>query len=283
MKGTFERREERTVPRAWRSPRTLPRGGAIPVGLAMLLLVYLAMPLLALVWRGVNRGTAHAFNDPLVHAALWLTFKTTALVVAIAVVLGTPLAIILARQEFRGKALVEGLVELPIALPPVIAGVGLLMAFGRRGIFGPILEEFGIALPFTTAAVVLAQLFVSVPFYVRAATLGFRAVPRELEEAAAVDGASSWAIFRHVTMPLALPGILSGALLCGTRAASEFGATLMFAGNLSGRTQTLTLAVMTAMETDVWRALALAVLLLLIAVGVVVGARSLVSGRDALI
>ncbi|CDM65410.1 ABC transporter permease [Pyrinomonas methylaliphatogenes] len=254
-----------------------------PVGLAALLVGYLAVPLLALIWRGANRGTVHAFSDPLVQAALWLTLKTTALVVLIAIVLGTPLAIILARREFRGKALVEGLVELPIALPPVIAGVGLLMAFGRRGIFGPTLEEFGITLPFTTAAVVLAQLFVSIPFYVRAATLGFRAVPRELEEAAAVDGAGGWATFRHVTAPLALPGILSGALLCGTRAASEFGATLMFAGNLAGRTQTLTLAVMTAMETDIWRALALAVLLMMIAVGVVIGARALVGGRDALL
>ncbi len=199
-----------------------------------------------------------------------------------ALVFGTPLAYLLARREFPGKALVEGLIELPIALPPLIAGVGLLMAFGRRGLFGSTLEAFGIALPFTTAAVVLAQLFVSVPFYVRAAILGFRAVPREVEEAAAVDGASGWRTFHSISVPLAFPGLLSGVLLCGTRAASEFGATLMFAGNFPGRTQTLTLAVMTAMETDVSEALALSVLLLAVAVGVVIGARLLLGRRDLL-
>ncbi len=195
---------------------------------------------------------------------------------------GTPLAYWLARSGFRGKQLVETLVELPIALPPVIAGVALLMAFGRRGVLGPALEVFGLTLPFTTAAVVLAQLFVAVPFYVRGAALGFRAVPRELEEAAAVDGATPWQAFRRITLPLAFPGLLSGMLLCGTRAAAEFGATLLFAGNLPGRTQTMTLAIMTAMETDVSRALALAVLLLLVSLAILLGVRALLGGRDEL-
>lgn len=251
----------------------------VPMGLASLLLVYLVLPVLGVLWRGISVDTLRALGDPVVQAALRLTGLATALVVLIALAAGTPLAYLLARRNFRGKAVVETLVELPIVLPPVIAGVGLLMTFGRRGLFGPLLERFGLALPFTTAAVVMAQLFVGAPFYVRAAMLGFRAVPRELEEAAAVDGASGWATFRMVTAPLALPGMLSGVLLCATRAASEFGATLMFAGNFPGRTQTLTLAVMTAMETDVRRALALAVLLLLIALGVVLGARLLL-GRD---
>ncbi|MCX7624458.1 MAG: molybdate ABC transporter permease subunit [Thermomicrobium sp.] len=245
----------------------------LPLGLAGLLTAYLAVPIVALVVRGASIEVVHALGDPLVLAAMRVTGLTTALVVVSAVVLGTPLAYYLARREFRGKAVLETLIELPIALPPVIAGVGLLMAFGRRGLFGPLLERFDLSLPFTTAAVVLAQLFVSVPFYVRAAALGFRAVPRELEEAAAVDGASGWVAFRTVVVPLALPGMLSGLLLCATRAASEFGATLMFAGNFPGRTQTLTLAVMTAMESNVSRALALSIVLVLLALGVVASAR----------
>ncbi len=258
----------------WRRAR-----GTLPVGLAALLLAYLCVPVFAILWRGASVETVHALGDPLVLAALRLTGLTTALVVVLALVVGTPLAYLLARRDFRGKAVVETLVELPIALPPVIAGVGLLLAFGRRGLFGPLLERFDLVLPFTTAAVVLAQLFVAAPFYVRAAALGFGAVPRELEEAAAVDGASGWQAFRAITMPLAMPGVLSGLLLCATRAASEFGATLMFAGNFPGRTQTLTLAVMTAMETNVSRALALAVVLLVAALAVVLGARVLV-GRS---
>ncbi|MCM8749268.1 ABC transporter permease [Thermomicrobiaceae bacterium CFH 74404] len=249
---------------------------------AVLLLLYLAVPLLALLWRGTGPATLRALGDPLVVSAIRLTLLTTGLVLLLAVLTGTPLAYWLARSSFRGKQLVETLVELPIALPPVIAGVALLMAFGRRGVFGPALEVFGIALPFTTAAVVLAQLFVAVPFYVRGAALGFRAVPRELEEAAAVDGATGWEAFRRITLPLAFPGLLSGLLLCGTRAAAEFGATLLFAGNLPGRTQTMTLAIMTAMETDVSRALALAVLLMLVSLAILLGVRALLGGRDEL-
>ncbi|MCS7256736.1 MAG: ABC transporter permease [Thermomicrobium sp.] len=270
---------ERTYPVA-REARRLRVWRGVPLGLATLLLVYLTVPVVAIIWRGASWATLQALGDPLVVAALHLTALTTGLVVLVALLAGTPLAYLLARRTFPGKAVIETLVELPIALPPVIAGVGLLVAFGRRGLFGPVLEAFGIVLPFTTAAVVLAQLFVAVPFYVRAAALGFRAVPRELEEAAQVDGASGWVAFRKVTVPLAMPGLFSGVLLCATRAASEFGATLMFAGNFPGRTQTLTLAVMTAMETNVSRALALACLLLLAALIVVLGARLLVGESE---
>lgn len=249
---------------------------------AAILLLYLAVPLLALLWRGTSLATLRALGDPLVVSAIRLTLLTTGLVILLAVITGTPLAYWLARSDFRGKRLLETLIELPIALPPVIAGVALLMTFGRRGVFGPALEVFGIVLPFTTAAVVLAQLFVAVPFYVRGAALGFRAVPREVEEAAAVDGAEPWQTFRRITLPLAFPGLLSGLLLCGTRAAAEFGATLLFAGNLPGRTQTMTLAIMTAMETDVNRALALAVLLLLASLAILLGVRAMLGGRDEL-
>jgi molybdate transport system permease protein len=253
----------------------------LPLGLGILLLAYLAVPVLALLWSGLNFETFGALGDPPVLAALGLTALTTLMVVLVALAAGTPLAYLLARREFRGKAVVETLVELPVALPPVIAGAGLLMAFGRRGLFGPFLESLGVVLPFTTAAVVMAQLFVAVPFYIRGAALGFRAVPREAEEAAAVDGATPWQVFWGVTVPIALPGLLSGLLLCGTRAAAEFGATLMFAGNFPNRTQTLTLAVYAAMESSLSRALALSVLLLLMALGVVLGAR-LLFGREEL-
>jgi len=274
---------ERSLAQAYpvaREPAGTTVGRLLPRGLAVLVLVYLLLPLLAVVLRGASIETIRALGDPLVIAALRLTGLTTALVVLAAIVFGTPLAYYLARTDFRGKAIVETLVELPIALPPVIAGVGLLMAFGRRGLFGPVLERFDVVLPFTTAAVVLAQLYVGVPFYIRAAALGFRSVPREVEEAAAVDGASTWERFRYVVVPLAFPGMLSGLLLCATRAASEFGATLMFAGNFPGRTQTLTLAVMTAMESSVSRALALSVLLVAAAVAVVLGTRLLFGQRD---
>jgi len=269
-----------TVPRPFRLPRAI--GGIIgrcvrgvPAGLAAVMVLYLAIPMAAILAWGASPETVRALGDPMVGAALHLTGLTTGLVVLLAIVLGTPLAYLLARREFRGKAAVEALVELPIALPPVVAGVGLLLAFGRRGFLGPLLAAAGVSLPFTPAAVVMAQLIVSAPFYIRAAALGFRAVPREVEEAAAVDGASGWQILRHVTIPLALPGLLSGLLLCATRAAGEFGATLMFAGNLPGRTQTMTLAVMTAIETSLSRALALTVILWLISLGVILGARLL--------
>lgn len=267
-----------------RSPKPLSRPGgrlveALPLGLGLLALLYLALPVAAILWSGLSFETFGALGEPPVLAALGLTAFTTLVVVGAALAAGTPIAYLLARREFRGKAVVETLVELPVALPPVIAGVGLLMAFGRRGLFGPLLDQLGLALPFTTAAVVMAQFFVGAPFYIRAAALGFRAVSREAEEAAAVDGATPWQAFWHVTVPIALPGMLSGLLLCGTRAAAEFGATLMFAGNFPGRTQTLTLAVYTAMESSVSRALALSVLLVLMALGVVLGAR-LLFGRE---
>jgi molybdate transport system permease protein len=152
------------------------------------------------------------------------------------------------------------------------------MAFGRRGVFGPSLQVLGIELPFTMAAVILAQIFVAGPFYIRGAKLGFATIDVEVEEAAAIDGASAWACFWYVTLPLALPGIASGMVLCMARAVSEFGATLMFAGNFAGRTQTMSLAIMAALETDLSAALALAVLLVVLAAGLLLCSR-LLAGR----
>lgn len=249
---------------------------------AILLLAVIGLPLAALVVRAVSEG---AFGRSLVSDyvvdALRLSAVTTAATLVLATATGTPLAFALARRRFRGRRLVETLVDLPLVLPPVVAGVALLMAFGRRGLLGDELEALGVSLPFTTAAVVLAQLFVAVPFYVRSAKLGFASVPRDVEEAAAVDGASAWAVFRDVTLPLALPGIGAGMVLCWARALSEFGATLLFAGNLRGTTQTMPLAIMGAFERDLSEVLALSVLLLAISAVVLVVGRSLAPDAEA--
>jgi len=262
-----------------------PRGGsrradevwfcAVPTSLLMLFIV---VPLAALVWRAVIDPTLwSSLTKRLVLDALWVTGLTTSATLLIALIAGTPLAYLLARHHFPGKWLVEIATDLPLVLPPVAAGVALLMAFGRRGVLGPSLAVLGIELPFTMTAVVLAQLFVAGSFYIRGAKLGFAAIDPELEEAAAMDGASPWASFWYVTLPLALPGITSGIVLCMARAVSEFGATLMFAGNFARRTQTMSLAIMAALETDLSAALALAVLLVGIAALILVLSRVVTS------
>ncbi|HEX8968110.1 MAG TPA: ABC transporter permease, partial [Chloroflexota bacterium] len=190
---------------------------------------------------------------------------TTVIVLVLALVLGSPLALLLARRHFRGIGLLDSLVDLPIVLPPAVAGLALLLTFGRRGLLGTPLAALGIELPFTSAAVVLASLFVAAPFYVRAARSGFLSVPRELEEAARVEGASEWQVFRFVTMPVAAPALFGGAILCWARALGEFGATIMFAGQFIGRTQTMPLAIYAALENDLDGALALSVVMLAIA------------------
>jgi molybdate transport system permease protein len=249
---------------------------AVPSGAWVLCIV---VPLVALVWRAVAEPTFWpSLTKPVVLDALRVTFVTTTATLLISIAAGTPLAYLLARRRFPGKWFVEITIDLPLVLPPVAAGVALLMAFGRRGLLGTQLGLLGIELPFTTAAVVLAQIFVAGPFYIRSAKLGFTTVEPELEEAAAIDGASPWASFWYVTLPLALPGIASGMVLCLARAVSEFGATLMFAGNFVGRTQTMSLAVMAALETDISAALALAVLLVG-AAGVVLILSRMLAGR----
>jgi molybdate transport system permease protein len=218
-----------------------------------------------------------SMTKPVVVEALWVTLVTTAATLLISTVAGTPLAYVLARRSFAGKWLIETITDLPLVLPPVTAGVALLMAYGRRGVLGSQLEVLGIELPFTTAAVVMAQVFVAGPFYIRGAKLGFAAIEPEIEEAAAIDGASMFQGFWYITLPLALPGMMSGIVLCLARAVSEFGATLMFAGNFAGRTQTMSLAIMAALESDLSAALALAVLLVVMAAVVLLVSRLLAS------
>jgi molybdate transport system permease protein len=224
------------------------------------LALYFLVSLAALVLVVPPRELVGHVASPLALTALWLTIKTTLVATLLCVVLGTPLAYLLARHSFRGRDLVDTLVDLPITIPPVVAGVALLLAFGRRGLLGRHLDVFGMPVAFTSVAVVMAQVFIASPFFVKAARAGFEAVDPRLEGAARTLGATPWRAFWTVTVPLARPALLSGVVLAWARALSEFGATMMFAGNFPGRTQTLTLAVMSAMESDLPTAVAVSAL-----------------------
>ncbi len=248
--------------------RTGRAGGATPspslllIFAAALFTLLIFLPIAAIFARVLPGGMLlETVGRPVVVEALRLSGLTTLLTLALAIVLGTPIAYILARREFPGRALLDSLIELPMVLPPAVAGIGLLMAFGRRGLLGPALESVGITVGFTTAAVVLAQLFVAAPFYVRAARAGFISVDREPEESARTEGASEWQVFRHVTVPMALPALLGGVVMCWARALGEFGATIMFAGSFQGRTQTMPLAIYGALESDLEAALVLSAIL----------------------
>lgn len=199
--------------------------------------------------------------------ALRLSLVTTSLAMAGIVAFGTPVAYLLARYEFPGRRVLDALVDLPVVLPPVVAGFALLLVFGRNGLIGGPLSDAGIDLAFTTTAVVLAQMFVATPFYVRALKVGFGAVPRELEAAALIDGADRWRAFWRVTWPLSVPAFTEGLVLAWSRALGEFGATIVFAGSLQGRTRTLPLEIYAALERDLDAAIALAGVLTVVALG----------------
>jgi molybdate transport system permease protein len=241
--------------------------------LAAFALAFLALPVLALLARAVLGGALERIPVAAILDALVLSLATSAVTVVVVVVLGSPLAWVLARRSFRGKALAETIVDLPIVLPPTVAGLALLLAFGRRGVAGPALELAGISLPFTTIAVVVAQVFVAAPFFVRAARAGLQGVDRDLEEAAAVDGASGRQVIRRITIPLAAPAIGAGLVLAWARALGEFGATIMFAGNIESRTRTLPLLVYSEFQESVDAAVAAATVLVVAAVAVLVAVR----------
>jgi len=223
--------------------------------------VLLALPVATLLLRAMRPDVLAALTLPTALDALRLSLLTTSLTLGLTILLGTPLAYLLARYAFPGKRLVETLVDLPVVLPPVVAGVALLLVFGRRGLLGAPLADAGIDLAFTTSAVVLAQLFVASPFYVRALKVAFAAVPRSVEEAARIDGASQLGALRHVTLPLALSGMIEGSVLAWARALGEFGATIVFAGSIAGRTRTMPLEIYAALERDLDAAIATSALL----------------------
>ncbi len=235
---------------------------AVALGSA-LLFAFIALPLAGLVFRLTPVEVWTNLATPSALSALRLSLETTAAALAITIALGTPLAYALARGAFPGKRIVDAIVDLPIVVPPAVAGLALLLIFGRNGLLGPALRGAGLQLSFTTAAVIMAQVFVASPFYVRGARAGFSGVARTLEMASATLGMGPLRTFGFVTVPLALPALLGGAVLCWARALGEFGATIMFAGNLAGVSQTLPLAVYLNLEggsVDIATALSVALI-----------------------
>jgi len=251
------------------------------LALASGFVLFLGLPVVALLARALGgRAFADALGSPAVMDALALSLATTGVTVVITLALGTPLAYLLARRRFRGAAVVETAIDLPIVLPPSVAGLALLLVFGRQGLLGGTLDAFGVQVAFTTVAVILAQTFVAAPFYVRSARTGFAGVDRDLEDAARVDGAGEASIVRFVTIPLAGTALAAGLVMAWARALGEFGATIMFAGSLQGRTQTLPLVVYAEFGGgDLDASVAAAAILVLAAFGVLVAVRGLHWGR----
>src|SRR5579875_785776 len=253
-----------------------PHGGVLLWAAVLPPVLFLVLPLLVLLGRTAATGGLLGYlASPVVVAALRLSLLTTGATLLVTLLLGTPVAYLLARYRFPGRAVLDTLLDLPMVLPPAVAGLALLMTLGRRGAFGPALSAFGLEISFTTTAVVLAQLFIAAPFYVRAARGGFETGDRALEEAAAVFGASGWQTLRRITVPLALPTLVGGAVMTWARALGEFGATIMFAGNFLGTTQTMPLAIYAAMERDLGAALVLASILVVISFVVLLSVRAL--------
>ena len=250
----------------------MSRAVALPAGLFAL---FLGLPVLTLVVRSVVDGSlGETAGSAVVLSALGLSLVTTAVSLVLTVLLGLPLAVLLARGSFRGKWLLEAVADLPIVLPPSVAGLALLLVLGRRGVLGAPLEAAGIEVAFTTLAVILAQTFVSAPFFVRAARAGLSRVDRDLEDAARVDGASERQLFLRITVPLAAAALTAGLVMTWARALGEFGATIMFAGNLEGRTQTLPLVVYGEFQAGhLDPSIAAAAILVVAAFGVLVAVR----------
>lgn len=240
---------------------------------AIALLGLLVLPAVALVLSSSPTELAAGVRHPLFLPALWLSVRTTLVSLLIVVAAGSPLAWWLARSTGRAARVAELLVDLPIVMPPAVVGVALLQTFGRSGLLGPLLVRLDWQIPFTTLAVVLAQVVVSAPFYVQSAAAAFRRVDVDLLTVARTLGQSPAGTFFRVAVPVALPGLIAGAALAWARSVGEFGATLLFAGSLPGRTQTMPLAILTALESDVRAALAISIVLAAIAVVLLLGLR----------
>ncbi|MFC4908099.1 ABC transporter permease [Actinomadura gamaensis] len=237
-------------------------------------LAFLVLPLVGLLWRAPWRTLGTRLAQPAMLEALRLSLVSATIATVLCLLFGVPLAWLLARVPFPGVRLVRALVTVPLVLPPVVGGVALLLVLGRRGLVGEWLDRaFGVTLPFTTAGVVLAETFVAMPFLVISVEGALRAADARFEEAAATLGAGRWTVFRRVTLPMAAPGVLAGAVLCWSRALGEFGATITFAGNFPGRTQTMPLAVYLALETDPQAAIVLSLVLLAVSVAVLAALR----------
>ena len=274
-----------TEPADWPSraptPRTNHRGARSLVVVAGLFALFLGLPVVTLVAHAfVDGSLGRALASTAVLEALRLSLVTTAISLVATVALGLPLAFVLARRRFRGKGWIEAIVDLPIVLPPSVAGLALLLVFGHRGLLATPLDVLGYSIPFTTVAVILAQTFVSAPFFIRSARTGLAGVDRDLEDAARVDGASEFQLFRAVTVPLAGAALAAGLVMSWARALGEFGATIMFAGNVTGRTQTLPLVVYSEFQGgDLDQSIAAASILVLAAFAVLLAVRVFHWGR----
>ena len=264
-----ERKKRRGSP----APESVFSG--VGIGALALLAGFISLPILSLVIWTVDEGSWRAMTSPVAVEALLLSVRTTAITMGILLVVGTPAAYVLSRAEFPGKRLVDTLIDIPAVLPPSAAGIALLLTFGKMGLLGEHLQAFGIQISLTTAAVVVAQLFVASHFYVRQAAVGFGQVDREVEEAGLVDGARRGKVFTSITVPLAFPALVAGAVTAWARALGEFGATIILAGNLQGVTQTMPLAIYSAFERDLDAAVALSVLVLGFSFVVILSARLL--------
>lgn len=254
-------------------------GDTFSAGLAVaalaLLAGFISLPLISLILWTLNESAWQSMTSPVAMDALLLSIRTTSISMAILLLLGTPAAYLLARVSFPGNRAVNALMDLPVVLPPSAAGIALLLAFGRFGLVGQYLNVFGITLSFTTVAVVMAEIFVAAPFYLRQAVTSFAGIDRNIEEAAMVDGASRSAVFFRITVPLAFPALVAGALTAWARALGEFGATIIFAGSFQGVTQTIPLAIFSAFQSDLNAAVALSVLVLGFAFTVILAVRYL--------
>ena len=246
----------------------------LPVGgLAVLAVVLLMLPLVGLVAKAPWSRLPAQLSSGGALDALRLSMITSTASVVLCLLFGVPLAWVLARSRFRGRSLLRSLVTLPLVLPPVVGGVALLLAFGRAGLLGGALSAAGIRLPFSTAGVVLAETFVALPFLVLSVEGALAALDERYEQVAATLGARPWAVFRRVTLPIAGPALAAGAALSWARTLGEFGATITFAGNLPGTTQTLPLYVYLQLQTDPDAAVAMSLVLLVVSVAVLIGLR----------
>ena len=254
---------------------------ALKAGLGLTLILamtFIALPVASLFIKSPLDVTLRALSDPMVADALKLSLITSTLTTLTVVLMGTPIAYVNARFHYFGREIADSLIDLPVIMPPAVAGIALLMAFGRMGILGHYLNAFGFGIAFTTLAVIIAQVFVSSPFYIRQARTSFEDVDMAFENAARTLGASRVYTFFHVVLPIASNGLISGAIMAFARSLGEFGATIMFAGNFQGRTQTMPLAIYTAMQGDLNVSLCLAIILVIISFVVIALVKMLTRG-----
>jgi len=230
--------------------------------LAASLWLLLFLPSVALIWRTFSFQAFSTPISPTIFTSVWLSLRTTLISMGVILLTGTPLAYLFANTQFPLKRFMMAFIEMPIVIPPVIAGLALLATFGRLGLLGGALSALNLEIPFTTTAVIIAQVFVSSPFYIRAAQASFSAIDQEIQEAAAVDGASRWVTFWRITIPISVNSLFAGLMLSWARALGEFGATILFAGNLGGRTQTMPLLIYSRLESDLGSAFLTALILL---------------------